>query len=302
MALSQREKMLLVIPVALGGLIAFYYYVHEPLFARRAAAMELSDKAQTELSKDQTRLAREGDLKARQQTVAAKEQAIDAWVPGKNSAALFIWYLSQAEARSGGHIKSIKVGEPKVVTVSPQQGQAGTPAQGAPAAPPAGQQGSTQGNPADAGPALAVLGLDLKVEARFAEHLLFNQALEDMPLFLSTESLSLARGADSPMDRVNKLLQEGNPSLAAAVLSASPDLQGSYHVNLYFKSGKAGPTTEPMQFSEQAGRMDPFAMAGVDEFIRFLIDHYNSQPGTNPAPGSGRNPQDGPGTRSGQLG
>lgn len=298
MALSQREKILLVVPVALGGLLGVFYWVHEPLSVRRAAAQELSGKVHNELTRDQAKLSREGDIKSRKEAVAARERVVDAWVPGKNSAALFIWYLSQAEARSGASIKSIQVGERKVVTVAPEQGQQ--------QAPPAGQQQTPKAAQPEGGaaPTLAVIQLNLKVDARFAEHLLFNQALEEMPLFLNTGALSLARGDKLPTDRVTKLLEQGNTWLATQILSASPPLDGTYQVNLYFKGGKAGPTTEPMQFAEQTGRMDPFVMTGVDEFIRLLLDHYTDQKGLDDgaAPGSGRNTQDGPGGRSGQLG
>lgn len=87
MALSRREKLLLVGLVTVGGLGAFYGWVHQPLFARRASATTLSEQARAELKKDQARLAKEGDVRSRTAAVAAREKVIDAWVPGKGSAA-----------------------------------------------------------------------------------------------------------------------------------------------------------------------------------------------------------------------
>lgn len=275
MALSNREKMMLAVPVVLGGIFAFWHFVHDPLFARRAEALVHSEQVQTELQRDQARLAREGDLKSRQTTVAAREQLVDSWVPGKDSASLFIWYLSQAEIQSGARIKGITVGEKKVVSATAQEGQQG--AEG----------------PA---PTLTVVQLDLKVEARFAEHLLFNQSLEAIPLFLNTDALALERAGNSPVESVTKLVEDGESWLAAQLLRTSPPVAGNYQINLYFKSGKAGPGTDVMSFGQQAGRVDPFVMDSVDEFIRTLLEYYLN--GTNP---NWQNPYT-PGSGTGQLG
>lgn len=115
MALSQREKALILIPVALGAVLGFYSYVHEPLMAKRAEAENKLETVERELKQGQRQLAQEGDLEARRQAVAAREQVVDASVPGKNAAALFVWYLGQAEMRSGGHVKSVKVADRRAV-------------------------------------------------------------------------------------------------------------------------------------------------------------------------------------------
>jgi len=107
MALNRREKALLTLPVFLGGVIGFYNWVHEPLFVRRSQAETRVEQVQGDLKRDTAKLAREGDLVARRSSVATKEQLVDSWVPGKNSAAMLIWYLSQAEAYSGARIRNI---------------------------------------------------------------------------------------------------------------------------------------------------------------------------------------------------
>lgn len=275
MALSNREKAMLAVPVVLGGIFAFWHFVHDPLFARRAEALAHSEQVQLELQKDQARLAREGDLRGRQTAVAAREQLIDSWVPGKDSASLFIWYLSQAEIHSGARVKGVTVGEKQVFSATPQQGEQGTD------------------GPA---PTLTVVQLDLQVEARFAEHLLFNQSLEGMPLFLNTDVLSLERAGTAAVNDATKLVEDGESWLAAQLLKTSPPVDGTYQINLYFKSGKAGPGTDVMSFSQQAGRIDPFVMDSVDEFIRTLLDYYTN--GANPNWQGPSNPSGG----AGQLG
>jgi len=286
MALSQREKILLGIPVALAVILGGYNFVHEPLFTRRAEAAERQSMVTQALQKDQQRLAKEGNLKVRKEAVVAREQVLDTWVPGKNSAALFIWYLSQAESQAGVRVKGLTVGEKKQVTVNgnQQQTKTGAPAPAAPASGNATQStGSTvkpvsNGSPdAGATSTLMVIRLDMKVEGRFAEHLLFNQALEKMKLFLNTDALGLVKAEQASPDQVGKLLEQGNSLLATEVLKASPNLDGVYQINLYFKGGKVGPTTEPMQFGEDAGRMDPFVMDAVEDFIRILSEYYNTQ-------------------------
>ncbi len=126
---------------------------------------------------------------------------------------------------------------------------------------------------------LTVVQLDLKVDARFAQHLLFSQALEETPLFLNTQSLALARGETekTDMEKVGKLVQEGRSGLAAQLLRSSPDLNGTYQINLYFKADKVGPATAPMHFSTEPGRTDPFVMDGVEEFLQALTQYYALQ-------------------------
>ncbi len=292
MALSRREKMLLTVPFVVGGLLGFYNWVHEPLFARRAEAQTLSEQVQADLVQSQNRLNREGDLRARLQAVEAREQLLDAWVPGKNSAALFIWYLSQAELQSGARIRSIQASEREEIrAAAPQEhGQGSGQAAGQP-------QGEQEGV------FLTLIQLELAVDARFAEHLLFNQALEEMPLFLNTEALSLTRAEEPPVERVAELVAQGDSWLAAQILTTSPPVDGVYRINLYFKNGKQGPATDQMQFSEPAGRMDPFVMDSVDEFIQTVIEHYRYQGKPDRSqPGRGRNDGGFPDSSGGQLG
>lgn len=258
MALSQREKMLLVVPVVIGSLLGHYNLIHEPLFTRKAAAQDLSEQVAGELAREQSRLAREGDLNLRRMAVNGQEQVLDAWIPGKNSAALFIWYLSQAERQSGARIQSITVSDRQQVSAKPE---------GAPE--------SAQG--ADPASTLTLIRLDMKVSAHFLEHLLFNQHVEKMPLFLNTDGLSLTRDGEFSFDEASQLAADGDPWAAAKLLGASPTVAGTYQINLYFKGGKVGPSTDPMTFAQGAGRVDPFAMGDIDEFIRTLLAHYNGE-------------------------
>jgi hypothetical protein len=283
MALELREKRLLMIPVALAAILGFYNYVHVPIFSKRAEAAGRLEKVTADLKRDQNRLAGEGNLVAREEAVQAKERVIDAWVPGKNSATLFIWYLSQAEGHSGAHITGLTVGERKLVTPASQQAgaqpgaQPGEQGANGTAPQPGAQQDAQPGaQPGSIAPTVAVVQISLKVNARFPQHLLFNQALEEMPLFLSADAVSLDKADSSVGNQVGKLVASGNTWLAGQLLGASPDLNGAYQVNLYFKQDKAGPTTDPMQFSADAGRNDPFAMQGVDEFLQALVDHYKA--------------------------
>lgn len=309
MALNQREKALLTVPVLLGGVMSFYNWVHEPLSIRRSEATAQHEQVQAELKKDQARLAREGDVAARVSAVAAEEKLIDAWVPGKNAAALLVWYLSQAEQHSGVKIHGITVGEKKQVSNQPGQS---APANQPGAANPAPAQkplqtpapNQEQGRSAQAAAySVTVVRLDLKVEGHFAEHLLFNQAVEQMPLFLNTDAIALERAEKMPLADVSKLLAEGKADAAGVMLSASPSVQGTYGLNLYFKTGKPGPQTTEMAFAEAAGRVDPFTMDGVDAFIQSVLDFY-ANPGAAdlPARGGGRPGSDQGPNNSGQLG
>ncbi len=289
MALNQREKVLLTVPVLLGGVMGFYNWVHEPLSLRRDDARAKLEQVQAELKKDQTKLAKEGDLVARASTVATEEKLIDAWVPGKNAAALLVWHLSQAEQHSGVRIKGITFGDKKLVTNAAEQAQSGQPA---------GAQ-----KPQAAAYEVTVIRLDMKVEGRYAEHLLFNQAVEGMPLFLNTDALSLQRAESVQMDEVTKLLTSGNTYAAQVLLEASPNVAGTYSLNLYFKTDKAGPATNAMAFAQGTGRSDPFVMDSVDSFIQSVLDFF-ANPGASglPARGGGRFDSDPRMNNSGQMG
>lgn len=273
MALNRREKALLSLPVLMGGLMGFYNWVHEPLFQHRSEVTEQYNQEMTELRKDENRRKQEGDLNQRRTTVTAREQTIDAWVPGKNSAALLIWYLSQAETHSGARITSITVGDRQTVSVSGAAPVAGgVPAPGGEAKAPA--QTAEKSPPPSTG--LTTVRLDMKVDAHFAEHLLFNQSMEQMPLFLNATGLSLKRAEKAPLDLAGKMIADGRAFMAGQILRSSPVVEGTYQVHLYFKTDKAGPATSPMQFADGAGRMDPFAMNGVDEFVQSVLDFFSA--------------------------
>jgi len=244
-------------PVLLSGVLGFYNWVHEPLFDRRAVARETSAQLQAELRLTQTRLSREGDLASRRAQVTTREQTVDAWVPGKNSAGLLIWHLSQVEQHSGARIRSLVVTDRKEMEVQPAQAEPASPA------PP----GSTQ-------PTLTVIQIDLKVDGWFVEHLLFNQGVEQMPLFLNIDGLSLVRAEKIPVDRVSEMVSKGDLSAAQRLLGAYPVVEGEYQLNLYFKGEKAGPSKGTMLFGNSPGRVDPFVISGIDEFIQMLNAFY----------------------------
>ncbi|HYF93615.1 MAG TPA: hypothetical protein VD969_15485 [Symbiobacteriaceae bacterium] len=285
MALSQREKRLLVLPVVIGAVLGFYNYVHEPLFARRAEAADKGQQVAAQLQKDEEKLVREGNLAVRKEAVAAREKVIDTWVPGKNSAALLIWYLSQAEKETGTRIKSVTLSDRKQISASQAslanaaQTSGGQPAQGAKPATP-------QSNPpaapaaADASVMLTVIELDLQVEGIFTQHQHLSQVLGQMPLFLDTKALMLnpIHSTQASPDMLGSLLKGGNRDLAAQLAALSPRLTGSYQISLYFKGEKIGPETSTMTFAEGTGRIDPFARAGIDEFLQTLTEYYSLQP------------------------
>ncbi len=322
MALKAREKALLGSLVLVGGLIAAYMFVHEPLTARRAEARGRLETAEDQLLTETKKLKREGDLAERRALVAAREATIDSWVPGRNSAALLIWHLSQGELLSGAKIVEIRVEQKALVNVArdladqvgrqpvapstdQQQEQAESQAAdhtGQTEAPDQAQDqlGATL---AGATTVLVMVPMELKVTGKFAEHLIFNQYLEDTSLFLNTHGLSLSRGGEMPMERVSKLVEGGNLWLAGQLLNQSPRVDGTYKVNLYFKAGKAGPSTDEMRFGSQTGRVDPFVWDAVDEFIRLLQASFQDPGrGTNASPGGGGDLSAPTGPRYPQLG
>lgn len=290
MALKSREKMLLGGLALVSGVLVMYILVHEPLTTRRAEARERVNQVEGQLDQEQRKLAREGDLEQRRTQVAAREQTIDSWVPGKNSAALLIWHLSQAEQLSGARIRGIEAGEKQMVSVAP--GGQGEKAVGGKSTAQSEQSSADFQSPETQGKetaitSLVVVPLEMKVDGKFAEHLIFNQYLEDAPLFLNTHGIDLVRQGDLPIEKVGKLVQGGNPWLAGEILSQSPPVDGVYRIHLYFKADKPGPSTDEMHFDSPPGRIDPFVMDAVDEFIRWIQAYFAGQ-----EPGDGTWPTD----------
>lgn len=307
MGLNTREKALLSLPLILGGVMGFYNWVHEPLMTRRAEAAESLDKVRADIKRDESKLKREGDLASRLALVSAKEQTIDSWVPGKNSAAMMIWHLSQAEYQSGARIMGIQLTDRRTMQSIPagqKPGAASADQQRPPARENAKSDEESSSQAAPAGATLDVITLNLQVDARFAEHLLFNQALEQIPLFLSTEGLSLVRAEELGADELNGLMKAGQFDLAARMLRSSPKLTGAYQVSLYFKGAKAGPPTNSMSFDRESGRMDPFASASAEDFVELLRRYFRDGKGTDGQSdgyGDGRHPLEKE-THYGQLG
>jgi len=307
MELSRREKWLLTVPVFLGGAILFYNYVHEPLFARKHTAEAQYEKVKVDLAYGQTRLKQQGDLNARQSAVSNREKVVDAWVPGKNSAAMLIWYLSQAELNSGARVKEIKLSDRKNINPSDPQSLKAAPAaasqpasgpapadQPAPAPAPA-QQPNPGAKPAPSPDAvdpdanITVIGIDLKVDARFVEHMLFSQAIEQLPLFLRVDSLDMSLSNKPLTDQASELLKKGDRASAERLLSASPIVTATYHIDLYFKGPRPGPAvSSTMQFADGTGKLDPFALDSVNDFVQALQDYIQQQGESTTQPGSGQ--------------
>lgn len=294
MALNTREKLLLGGLTFIGGLLVAYTFVHEPLTTRRAEARETVRQVEGDLGQERRKLSKEGDLEGRKAKVTVREQTVDSWVPGKNSAALLVWHLSQAEQLSGVQISAMTAGEKSVVNVAEDKaGDQGAGGKAGGKAP--GNSGQTVEQQA-AMATLVVVPLEIKVDGKFAEHLIFNQYIEDAPLFLNTYGIQMARQGNLPIEKAGQLVQSGNPWLAGQVLSQSPAVDGVYRVNLYFKADKPGPSTDEMRFGSQPGRIDPFVMDAVDEFIRWVQAYFAGQ-----GAGDGRLPPPGP-TTPPQLG
>lgn len=296
MALSQREKALILIPVALGAIFGLYTFLHEPLMARRAEAETALAKVERDLKQGQRQLASEGDLQARWINVKAREEVVDASVPGKNAAALFVWYLSQAEMRSGGRVQGLKVAEKRAIDPADPTKQTEPAACGASSTASTGQA-SGQAAEADqvveataaCSPAssIVVVTMDLKLAGQFGQHLHFAQMLEEMPLFLANDQIALVRTTAPEWDRATGLITEGRSSGAFNLLAASPEVEGAYSIQLYFKQAKVGPATSEMSFATTAGRRDPFVQDGVAEFTRYVENAFNGR-GFAPDP---ENPQ-----------
>ena len=283
MALSQREKRLLAIPVVIGAVLGFYKLLHEPLFARRAEAAVQEKQVADQLKKDQTKLAREGNLLVRKEAIVAREKVIDSWVPGKNSAALLIWYLSDAESKTGARIKNVSLSDSREVSAAQAKLSSNSAPGGSAANPDPTKKPGAAPTETDSAVMLTVIDLSLTVEGYFGQHRHFTQMLEGMPLFLDTTALTLTpiSATQVSSELLGQLIQGGHTGLAENLAALSPKVEGTYHISLYFKGEKLGPDTGAMSFSEAAGRDDPFARAGVEELVQTMIDFYTRQPSSD---------------------
>lgn len=255
MALTARERNLIVAGGLIGVSFAFYTLVHTPLSTKVAEASEALASAEADLKREQAKLKGAGDLVLRKMELAAREKLVEAAVPGQHAASLFVYHLALAEQMSATRIKSIQLQERKELTPSSSE-----------AAP-------TQGNPPIP---LTLVRLALQVEGTFSSQMLFNQALEDIPLVLNTDSVGLKRPAVAPGGAL-QLAWDGRLREAAQLLALSPPLAGTYTVNIYFSTEKPGPDTSTY-FRSEPGRTDPFALDGVEEFLQHLLIYYPSAP------------------------
>lgn len=285
MVISSRDRWLIAGVGAFAVTLVAWRWGYAPLGDRLKAAHEALTQAQNELHRNQTDLKREGDQTKRKEHVDELQQQLATLVPGRESARYFVYYLEQARRQSGVQIHSLKLSQPK-------------------------KEGD-----------LFDVPIELNVSGMFASHVIFDQALEQIPLFAATASFTL-QGGDSlsgaaaaasatplgpgtapmassgsspgakatPSKATSKAATAVIPSTTRSapatppksVLQTVPDVQGTYTLHLYFQNAD-GPAT-PLHFDLGSGRTDPFAFAGLGDFLDELRNAF-------PGGGSGGAPQ-----------
>lgn len=253
--LSQREQVLGGLFLAVLLLYLFLIGVHQPITRARAEARERWEAASASLAQSQARLRREGDLAAREQAVAALEQELLVLVPGKHSAALFVDYLARAEEATGVHIQGLTAEKAEV------------------------KEGVVE------------VALDLTATGTFTHHVLFQQELDQVPLFFRVDGWELAHDKESVFTRAQEKLEQVGPWAAEALLREPPQLAGRYRLMVYFRPQQPGPAG-----GEAAGaggsRLDPFTSDLVGEFADELRKAYGEAgvPGFTPSPAEEEEP------------
>lgn len=266
MALTARERTLMIAGGLIAASVAFYMFVHSPLVAKRTEVGDALQTAEMDLRREQAKLKGAGDLVLRKLQLAAREKMVEAEVPGKHAASMFVYHLALAEQMSATRIRAIKLLERTELTPDPQ------------------------GDPTVTPPIpLTVVKLELHVDGTFGGQMLFNQALEEIPLVLNTDTVGLKRPEIETAGAV-QLVWDGRLREAAQLLGLSPPLAGSYTVNIYFTTDKPGPDSSATYFRTEPGRIDPFALDGVDEFLQHLLIFYPSAPPAGEAPSNGPAP------------
>ncbi len=227
MALNQRERYLLAAPVVLVAAISFFSYIHQPLFAALAETRSDLTATRTQLARDRARLKGEGDLAQREALLSQQQRDLADRVPGRRSATVLIYHLAQAERESGVVVRQI------ILTLGPTEGD------------------------------LQPINVSLQAEGSFLSHVLFNQAAEGIPVFLSGEGLELTRtyAAVMPASSDGKAVPPSASALAR--LAYAPPLAGAYRFVLQMRPADGGPDTAGLSFSDSLGRNDPFAESAV---------------------------------------
>lgn len=108
---SKRERVLLGLVLLAVALYGFVMLVHRPLFTGLAEAREQHGRLRATLAAEKRRLASAGDVVGRAAQVRRREERLEAMVPGKHAAGLFVHYLSRSEQAAQVYIQSISAAE-----------------------------------------------------------------------------------------------------------------------------------------------------------------------------------------------
>lgn len=220
MVINSRERWTLASFGALAALVIVWRYVQMPLIDKLDTTRSGLEKANADLQHARVALKQEGDQVQRKAHVADLQQQLASLIPGKESARYLIYNLDQAQQGSGARIHTLKMGDPV-------------------------KNGD-----------LLEVPVTLDVTGMFASHVMFDQALEHMPVFTATHGFTLT-GNDAKVDP------------GKGPLTAVGDIKGNYTIHLFFQPGVAGPDSL-LPFAVPAGRIDPFAFAGLADFMTEL--------------------------------
>lgn len=177
MKLNRREQLLLVVTAAVGLVVVGWFYGLQPLAERVAAARD----AVADLEDEAARLLRDvrnaGDLDARRAEVAAATAELEAQLPGRHSAAVFVHSLAAAARSSGAQVATLRLGDyrPHDLDVHAQ--------------------------PAE-----------LVVTGDFADQMLFAAALEALPLLAALEGFELTALSEGDLTAAVQLVLYLDPT------------------------------------------------------------------------------------------
>ncbi len=239
LTLSLREKIGVATLVAVALAAVFLLKVHQPLVKNVNDRRTQVAEAEAALEKDHKRLAREGDLATRESEVENREQAINGLTPGRHAAVAFVHLLSRVEQQAGVQIHSLKAGDRKAVGEWIQ------------------------------------VTMDLEVDGTFASHILFQQNLQAVPLFINISRWKLDAGRAATASRANELASQGRPWEAEALLRQHPRVKGNYQFFVYFRSEGPGSEAETLGTRPATGRVDPFLDDRIDEFMGEVHKAYS---------------------------
>lgn len=197
MTLTGRERSLMAVAGFAIVAVVVYTYALYPLTTQVAASRSELARLQDEAAQVARSVRREGDFTSRRAALSQRAAALAEILPGKHAGTVLVYHLSEAERTSGSNISKIQV-------ASAEQGE---------------NWWSVQ--------------LELAVEGSFLNQVLFNQALEGIPLRLTVDRLQLET-------------------------AAAPELSGRYNLTLYLNPDHDGPPLVPLAALAEMGRADPF--------------------------------------------